>query len=158
SCVLWTDMVPWTPGPTCSGSPPVRSCLPMIESPTLTAPAPRSWSERLSALAAAPTANVIVLFLVLQVLCQLTLLVPGTGPVRGVVRSAAFGCSLVFLFVLPARSARHPASLPLIVALAVVGLGVLHPNTNNVLAGLAHAVLYLAIVAPLWWVAGLRVD
>src|SRR5262249_31733239 len=136
----------------------VRSCLPMIESSTFARPAPRSWTERLSALAAVPTANIIVVFLVLQVIWQLALLVPGTGPIRGVIRSGAFGCSLLFLFVLPSRSARHPAAQAILVVLVIMGLSVLHPTTNNVVAGLAHVVLYVAIVAPLWWVAGLHVD
>lgn len=89
---------------------------------------------------------------------QLALLVPGLGPLRLVVRMAVFGVSLLLLALLPGRGRRHPAAQPAMAIVVILGLSLLHPYTNTLLAGAAQAALYVAILAPLFWVSRLRID
>lgn len=105
-----------------------------------------------------PDGRWVEYFFAFQILCQLALLVPGLGAVRVAVRIAAFGTSLVYLMAFLPRYRRHPASWGALGVLVIMGISLLHPLTNTLKAGLAQAALYVAILAPLWWVAGLRVD
>ena len=95
-------------------------------------------------------------FILLQIACQLTLLVGPTGLLRIFCRSAAFSGSLFLLAFLPLRGARHPAWGWGVAVLAMVGFGFLHPGTPF-LAGLAQAALYFGILGPLFWVPRLAV-
>lgn len=98
-------------------------------------------------------------FVLFQLLCQVSLLSSDVGAVRIVVRMAAFGASLALLLALRGRGGRrHPAALPALLALLVVFVGVLNPGTTGLVAGLAHAGLYCAVLAPLFWVPRLTVD
>lgn len=107
---------------------------------------------------AAPTARWVEVFLAIQMACQLILLIPQVGPARSLVRMAAFGASFLMLLVLAPRYRRHPSSWMAIAATAVIGLCVLNPETRTLTAGVAQAALYAAILAPVWWVSGLKVD
>ena len=97
-------------------------------------------------------------FVLFQIACQLALLVSDSGLVRAVVRFAVFGASLFLLVFLRGQGRVHPAGRPARWVLAIVGLSILHPMTNSLLSGVTHAALYVAILAPLFWVARLRVD
>jgi hypothetical protein len=76
---------------------------------------------------------------------------------RIVVRSAAFGSSLLLLGLIASRGPKHPAWRWAIASLLLVGLGIFHPTTNTVLAGMAQLGLYTAIIAPLFWTSRLHV-
>jgi hypothetical protein len=97
-------------------------------------------------------------FFLFQMLCQVLMLVPGLGAGRMLVRVAAFGVSLAFLLAFAPKHRRHPAFWPAVATVVLVFLGVLHPNANSLTAAVGQAALYAAILAPLVWVAGLRVD
>jgi hypothetical protein len=107
---------------------------------------------------AAPDSRWIEYFFAFQIACQLALIVPGLGAVRVVVRVAAFAASLFLLLLCRPRFRAHPASWAAMGVMAVMGLSIFHPTTNTLTAGIAQAALYAAILAPLAWVAGLRVD
>ncbi len=97
-------------------------------------------------------------FLVVEFLCQVALMFPSIGSSRLFVRCAAFGTSLALtMFLLPGKWI-HPAIKPLVVALALVAIGVFHPTTNTALAGVMQFALYVAIAAPLLWVSNLKID
>jgi hypothetical protein len=102
--------------------------------------------------------TVVLAFLALQLACQVVLLVPAIGGLRPLVRMLAFGISLVLLAVVPGRGFPHPASRAIRWVLAILGLSLLHPSTNTVLAGVAQIALNLSIIAPLFWVPRLGVD
>jgi hypothetical protein len=110
---------------------------------------------------AAPAERRAALYLYGFVLCclasQIALLFEVLGSFRLVFRTAAFGSSLVLLFLVIGRRKRHPAQPWTVAALLLVGLGLLQPTTNSLLSGTAHFALYVAIAAPLFWVARLDV-
>lgn len=97
-------------------------------------------------------------FVLFQIGCQLALLFSAIGPLRVVVRVAAFGASLFLLFFLRGRGQEHPATQPAIIALAIITLSIIHPTTNNFMSGLAQVALYFAILGPLFWVPRIDVD
>ncbi|HSC28326.1 MAG TPA: hypothetical protein VLD67_13690, partial [Vicinamibacterales bacterium] len=83
------------------------------------------------------------------------LYLPGTQAIRLYVRIASFAIALAVLgWVLLKNGPRarpHPARPWVIAALAYVSLMVLHPLTSSTTAGLAQVVLYLSVIAPLFW-------
>lgn len=89
---------------------------------------------------------------------QLTLVLGETRAVRMLVRTGMYAASLVMLFVIPRRRPRHPATWAALGVFWIVGISLFHPTTNTVLSGTAQAVLYVAILAPLFWVPRLGVD
>ena len=91
-------------------------------------------------------------FIVFQLLCQLTLVLGDIGGARVLVRMAAFGASLALLVVLRGRGSAHPAGGPAVLALAVLGICVFHPETRSLTGGVAQVGLYAAVLAPLFWV------
>lgn len=95
--------------------------------------------------------------LALVFLDQLALFIGETGPLRMIIRVATYGASLALLFVIPRGGRRHPAALPAVWVLVITAVSILHPTTNTWLSGTAQAVLYLAILAPLFWVPRLAV-
>jgi hypothetical protein len=96
-------------------------------------------------------------FVLFQIACQAALLFEALGSLRVLVRTAAFAASLALLVLLRGQERRHPARPWALAALAVVAFALLHPLTNSLQAGAAHFAMYVAIVAPLFWVARLRV-
>ena len=90
-------------------------------------------------------------FIVFQLACQLAL-ISGVGGARVLVRMAAFGASLGLLLLLRGRGSAHPASGPAVIALAVLGICIFHPDTRGVVPGAAQVGLYAAVLAPLFWV------
>lgn len=119
-----------------------------------TAPAP--------AAAAAPPARtgppLVQAFVAFLLLCQLLLLVPEVGPLRLLVRVAAFGGSLGMLMLVRGSRLRHPAATAGVLTLLVLVVAIAHPGTTNFVAGTAQAALYASVMAPLFWVPRLRLD
>jgi hypothetical protein len=101
----------------------------------------------------------LYLYIILQVLCQLALLLPSAGPVRVVLRSAAFGTSLLLFVIIPG-SPLYPNSVRslLVIVMVILGISWLNPEGGGFVAATAHWVFHLAIVAPMFWVARLRID
>lgn len=103
------------------------------------------------------TSRWVYAFILLQIGCQLALLSESTGPFRVPVRVAAFGASLVLLIVVGGRGQRHPSNGAACWVLGIVGLSLFYPTTN-VLAGIAQVAMYVAILAPLFWVPRIKID
>jgi len=97
-------------------------------------------------------------FVVLLLVCQVTLLVPGIGSARLLVRVAAFGLSLALLALVRGRAPRHPAFVLAALTVMTVSVAVMNPLTTNLVAGGAQAALYLAVIAPLFWASRLSPD
>jgi hypothetical protein len=91
-------------------------------------------------------------FIVFQLICQLVLITGDIGWARMVVRMAAFGASLALVVGLRGRGSAHPASGPAVLALAVLGICVFHPETRSLVGGVAQVGLYAAVLGPLFWV------
>jgi hypothetical protein len=95
--------------------------------------------------------------LLLQISCQLALLVPALGAFRIVWRCASFGASVALLILVRGEGPPHPCQRWAPVVLALVALGFLHPTTNTPMAAAAQWGLYFAVLAPLFWVPRLMV-
>ncbi|MDQ3328966.1 MAG: hypothetical protein M3506_10660, partial [Chloroflexota bacterium] len=87
-------------------------------------------------------AFLLVSQLLLAFIDQLSLFFGGTGPLRLLVRMGTYGASLLLLLLIPGRGWRHPATKPAVVALWIVGISILHPTTNTLLAAMGQAALY----------------
>jgi hypothetical protein len=104
-------------------------------------------------------APLIQWFVVTLLLCQVALLVQEFSGVRLVFRAVAFGGSLALLAAVRGRRrARHPAYTLGGLTLLVVAIAVFHPDTTNLTAGAAQAVLYSSVMAPVFWVPRMRID
>ena len=90
--------------------------------------------------------------------CQVALLSGAFAEVRVVVRTAAFATSLALLMFLGGPRLATPSARAGGVALAVVGLSILNPGTVGLVAGIADAALYLAILGPIFWVPRISID
>lgn len=97
-------------------------------------------------------------FMVGQFILQIMLLFPLFGGARVVMRVASFGISLAFLFLIPPNGRKHPA---VNWAIAVITIMILefffHPDMSTLVAGLAQCGLYIAIIAPVFWVTRLNI-
>ena len=95
-------------------------------------------------------------FLLSQTLLPGLLLLPGTQPFRLPIRVAAFAVSLgAFGWWLVRRHLEpggiHPAGRWLLLVVAYLAVMVFHPTTNSLPAGAAQLALYLAVLAPVFW-------
>jgi hypothetical protein len=94
-------------------------------------------------------------FVVSQTLIPALLYLPGTQPFRLYIRVASFAISFATLLwwaVAAAKTSRpHRAQPWLLAALAYVVVMFFHPLTVSTFAGLAQFVLYLSVVAPVFW-------
>src|SRR5579863_3676531 len=97
-------------------------------------------------------------FVVLEIICQLALLSETLSPFRVIFRMAVFGVSLVLLFLLRGRGKPHPAGKVAIFVMVILALSMLNPGINSVTAAAAEFGLYLSVLAPLFWVARVRID
>jgi hypothetical protein len=95
--------------------------------------------------------------LLVQMACQIVLLIPGVGAIRPLARSAAFGISLAILIAVtkPALT-RHPVRAALWVVLLILFLSAANPDSGGPLAAFASFCMHLAIIGPVFWVARLR--
>ena len=94
-------------------------------------------------------------FVISQTALPALLYLPGTQPLRLYIRIASFAISFVTLLwwvVLSARTARpHPAQPLILASMAYVALMLFHPSTGSATVGLAQLVLYLSVIAPMFW-------
>jgi hypothetical protein len=97
-------------------------------------------------------------FFAIEIGLQLIIITPWGEKARILVRTGAFVASFALLFVLRGSPVSHPARKMAIAALVVVGISILHPDTNGIWAGCATVFLHLAVVAPIFWVPRLRID
>lgn len=126
-----------------SSAPPAPDLAERMRSYASTAPGPR-W---------------IFFYIFLQFFCQLVLLVPQLSVARVIARSLAFGSSLLLLAIVPGKSlTRDPARAAVLVILAIVSLSTLNPEGSTPLAVGVSWLFYIAIAAPVFWVARLRCD
>jgi hypothetical protein len=96
-------------------------------------------------------------FVLLQLVLQASLVVPGIGPTRTLLRVATFASSIALLLVVPGGRKDYPLTPLVRLVFAVVGLGLFHPSLNSPLAGLAQIALYVAVWAPVFWVTRIAV-
>jgi hypothetical protein len=121
-------------------------------STTAARPEPRSVATHLH------SSKALFIFFGVEIACQLALLLPSVAALRVLVRTAAFGISLLFLFLLRGTGPRHPAATAAFLIIGVLSLEVFHPETNSVPSAIAELALNLAIVSPLFWVRNIRID
>lgn len=100
---------------------------------------------------------VLIGFLLMQMACQMALLVERLAPLRVIFRTAAFGMSLVALLAVSGFARAHPSRSLLLAALATVAISIFYTSTNTPLAGIAQFLLYLAIAGPVFWVPRLTI-
>ena len=95
------------------------------------------------------------LFIVSQTAIPALLFLPGTQGIRFYVRVASFAISMALLawwgFGNAKHSKVHPAQTWLLVTIIYIAAMVLHPFTSSTLAGIAQLVLYVSVMAPLFW-------
>ena len=95
------------------------------------------------------------LFVISQTALPALLYLPGTQGVRLPIRVSAFAISLAaFAWVYLESPVRPPAprvSPWLIAVLSLLGVMIFHPTTSSLYGGVAHLVLYFAVIAPLFW-------
>ena len=106
----------------------------------------------------ASSARWVTVFLLTMFACQVTIAFGPFAEVRTWLRVAVYAFSLLLLALVRGERARHPAFRPATLAVAIVGLSLFHPDTPGYIPAGVHAGLYLAILAPLFWVPRLRVD
>lgn len=97
-------------------------------------------------------------FVALQIGCQIALLFDSLARFRIIFRSAAFLMSLALLVLLPGKGHAHPAQKWALAIMGIVTLALFHPETYSLFAGIAQWAMYLAILAPIFWVSRLRID
>jgi hypothetical protein len=94
-------------------------------------------------------------FVISQTALPALLYLPGTQPFRLYIRIASFAISfatLIWWSLASAKTARPHRAHPYIVASMVyVVLMLFHPTTSSALAGLAQLVLYVSVLAPMFW-------
>jgi hypothetical protein len=95
------------------------------------------------------------MFVLSQTLIPALLYLPGTQPFRLYIRVASFAISFATLgwwAVAVAKTARpHRAQPWIFAAMAYVVVMFFHPQTVSTFAGLAQFVLYLSVIAPIFW-------
>lgn len=100
----------------------------------------------------------VYVFVVVQLVCQLSLLIQGVQALRVFVRSAAFGTSLLFLVLGPRRERRGGAVRVLALgALAILTLAMFNPLGGTAISVIAHWTFCVAIIAPLFWVGRMNI-
>jgi hypothetical protein len=98
-------------------------------------------------------------FVLSQFVLQILLLIPDVSDYRTSIRVVAFGLSLGFLVKIPKVGLKHPAKPWAIVVLCIMVLQLFwHPYISSVTSGVAQCSMYLAILAPLFWVSRLDLD
>jgi hypothetical protein len=94
-------------------------------------------------------------FIISQTAIPALLYLPGTQPFRLYIRVASFGISLAALIwwaFTRAHGSRRPVAQPWVIAtIAYLTMMMVHPGTTSQVAGLAQLVLYLSVMAPMFW-------
>src|SRR5688572_14869998 len=85
-------------------------------------------------------------YLLLQISCQIALIIPGLSPARVVARSAAFGTSLAMLALVPGRTlSQHPVRFLAALITVILALSALNPDGAAPTAVLAHWAFHISI-------------
>ncbi len=99
------------------------------------------------------------LFVISQTALPALLFLPGTQPFRLPIRVAAFAISLAaFAWWQIESSVRVPPSRSqswLGGVMALLALMLFHPQTSTLVGGVAHAAVYFAVMAPVFWAPAL---
>lgn len=95
-------------------------------------------------------------FVISQTALPAMLYLPGTQGMRLSLRVSAFAISLVAfgwwqLQEDDGRGDRHPAQPWIVGAIVLLGLMLFHPTTASLVGGLAHLMVYVAVIAPFFW-------
>jgi hypothetical protein len=94
-------------------------------------------------------------FVVSQTAIPALLFLPGTQGMRLYVRVASFAISIGLLlwwaFGDARESRRHPSQPWLMAFLIYTALMIMHPFTSSAFAGIAQIVLYVSVMAPVFW-------
>jgi hypothetical protein len=95
-------------------------------------------------------------FIISQTAIPALLFLPGTQPVRLYVRVASFGISIALLIWwalghVENNRRSHPSQTWLLASMVYTTAMVFHPFTSSTLAGLAQLVLYVSVMAPVFW-------
>lgn len=97
-------------------------------------------------------------FVLSQTFIPALLYLPGTQPLRVLIRVASYGISLAALawYYYSSKNGRmlarpHPAVPWLIAVIIYLMLMLAHPTTNNLISGLAQIGMYIAVMAPVVW-------
>ena len=95
------------------------------------------------------------LFIVSQTALPAVLFLPGTQPFRFYIRVASFAISMALLAwwaVGNSKTTRlHPSHNWLVVSIVYIAAMVFHPFTSSIVGGVAQLVLYVSVMAPLFW-------
>lgn len=119
----------------------------------------QGWGHAPNAAVRQPRAShLLERFVVVEIICQLALLSGTLAHFRTVFRTAVFALSLGLLFLLPGHGRLHPAARVAFLILALLALEMLNPGVNSALGAAAQFSIYLAILAPVFWVARVRID
>jgi hypothetical protein len=102
--------------------------------------------------------RLIEYFVALEIICQLALLSSTLASFRIIFRIAVFGVSLMLLFLLPGHGKQHPAAKAAIIVMVILAVSMLNPGVNSETAAAAQFGIYLAVLAPLFWVSRIRID
>lgn len=99
-------------------------------------------------------------FLLGEIVFQLALLVPSlnAGPLRVLWRVGVFAASLALLGMLRGKTRATPSNIAALWVIALLALEIFHPTSNTWLAAIAEFTMYVAILAPLFWMTRLRLD
>jgi hypothetical protein len=94
-------------------------------------------------------------FVISQTALPALLYLPGTQGVRLPIRFAAFAISIaafVYWQLQPDENRqRHPAQAWISGTLVLLGMMMFHPTTSSLVGGLAHFMVYFAVIAPFFW-------
>jgi hypothetical protein len=95
-----------------------------------------------------------------QTILPTLLYIPGVQFIRVPIRMSAFAVSLFGLAWYGKKIARSGLNAPALKWLAIcfvyLGLMIFHPRTNSLLAGIAQVMLYLSVLAPMFWASHLK--
>jgi hypothetical protein len=98
-------------------------------------------------------------FIISQTALPALLYLPGTQAMRLPLRFAAFAISLAALAWWQLQPEdephQHPAHPWVIGTLVLLTVMLFHPTTASLIGGLAHMMVYVAVIAPFFWVPGL---
>jgi hypothetical protein len=104
---------------------------------------------------ARPAWGLAEFFIISQTAIPALLYLPGTQPVRFYVRVASFAISIGLLAWWAYGNAKsrtpHPAQSWLVASMVYTAAMVLHPFTSSMVGGVAQLVLYVSIMAPVFW-------
>lgn len=96
-------------------------------------------------------------FVLVQMVLQCGLLVPGLGSGRTLLRVATFASSLLLLVAVPMGGRPYALAQLVTVFLGLLFLQLLNPGLNTPTAGVAHVCLSVAIWCPVFWVPRIAV-